>query len=83
MEANGQLAETASFFVSATQANAADPRSLAHLENLMLSHPELELELPSLTDQLEACREAVKIARSHQADFEALWKQDCLNQKRE
>jgi len=83
MEAKGQFAEAASFYVSATQANAADPRSLAHLENLMLSHPELTLELPSLLDRLEACREAVKIARSHQPDFEALWKKDRLNQKRE
>ena len=83
MEAKGQFAEAASFYVSATQANAADPRSLAHLENLMLSHPEVRLELPGLTDQLEACREAVKMALSHQPDFEALWKQDRLNQKRE
>lgn len=83
MEAKGQFAEAASFYVSATQANAADPRSLAHLENLMLSHPEVMLELPDLTDQLEACREAVKIAQGHQPDFEALWKQDRLNQKRE
>jgi tetratricopeptide (TPR) repeat protein len=83
MEAKGQFAEAASFYVSATQANAADPRSLAHLESLMLSHPEVGLELPSLTDQLEACREAVKIATSHQPDFEALWKKDRLNQKRE
>ena len=83
MEAKGQFAEAASFYVSATQANAADPRSLAHLESLMLSHPEVRLELPGLTDQLEACREAVKMALSHQPDFEALWKQDRLNQKRE
>jgi tetratricopeptide (TPR) repeat protein len=83
MEAKGQFAEAASFYVSATKANAADPRSLAHLESLMLSHPEVRLELPGLTDQLEACREAVKMALSHQPDFEALWKQDRLNQKRE
>jgi hypothetical protein len=49
----------------------------------MLSHPEVGLELPSLTDQLEACREAVKLAQSHRPDFEALWKEDRLNQKRE
>jgi tetratricopeptide (TPR) repeat protein len=83
MEAKGHFAEAASFYVSATKANASDPRSLAHLENLMLSHPELGFELPGLTDQLETCREAVKIALSHQPDFEALWKQDRLDQKRE
>jgi tetratricopeptide (TPR) repeat protein len=83
MEAKGQFAEAASFYVSATQANAADPRSLAHLENLMHSRPEVTLELPDLMDRLEACREAVKLALSHQPDFEALWKQDRLNQKRE
>lgn len=83
MEAKGDFAEAASFYVSATQANAADPRSLAHLESLMLSHPEVQFELPCLTDQLEACREAVKNAQSHQPDFEALWKEDRLNQKRE
>lgn len=83
MEAKGQLAAAASFYVSATQANAADPRSLAHLESLMRAHPEVTLELPDLTDQLEACREAVKTALSHQPDFEALWQQDRLNQQRE
>jgi hypothetical protein len=65
--------EAAEFFIAATQADASDPRSLAHLENLIAAHPELEVDLPDLTDRLNACRKVVKIARTHQPDLKAAW----------
>jgi tetratricopeptide (TPR) repeat protein len=80
-EAEGNLAEAAELFVTATRANASDPRSLAHLENLISSHPELEIDLPDLHNRLEACREAVKIAQSHQPDLRATWARDRQRQK--
>jgi tetratricopeptide (TPR) repeat protein len=83
MEAMGRFAEAAGLFIAATQANAADPRSLAHLENMMASHPELEVDLPDLRYRLEACREAVKSSRAQQPDFPAIWARDRQKQKRE
>lgn len=83
MEAKGRFAEAAGLFIAATQANAADPRSLTHLEHLIASHPELETNLPDLRDRLEACREEVNIARAQQPDFPAIWKSDRKKQKLE
>jgi tetratricopeptide (TPR) repeat protein len=81
-EAKGNFEEAAELFVAATRANASDPRSLAHLENLISSHPELETDLPDLPTRLEACREAVKIARAQQPDLRAIWAKDRQRQKR-
>ena len=81
-EAKGNFEEAAELFVAATRADASDPRSLAHLENLISSHPELEIDLPDLPDRLEACREAVKIARAQQPDLRAIWARDRQRQKR-
>ncbi len=61
-EAKGDFAEAAELFILATRTDAADPRSLSHLEKMALSHPELEVDLPDLPQRLEACRRAVKIA---------------------
>jgi tetratricopeptide (TPR) repeat protein len=47
----------ATCFVSATQVNAADPRSLRYLEELVKQHPELEFEFQ---DKVESCRKAVE-----------------------
>jgi tetratricopeptide (TPR) repeat protein len=81
-EAKGNFEEAAELFVAATRANASDSRSLAHLENLISSHPELEIDLPDLPTRLEACREAVKIARAQQPDLRAIWAKDRQRQKR-
>lgn len=83
LEAKGHFPEAAELFVVATQADAADPRSLAHLENLISSHPELEVDLPDLRPRLEACREAVQIAKAQQPDWQVAWEQDRQRQKRE
>jgi tetratricopeptide (TPR) repeat protein len=83
MEATDRFAEAAGLFIAATQANAADPRSLAHLENLISSHPELEVSLPDLRDRLDACREAVKMACAQQPELQAIWGRDRQNQERE
>jgi tetratricopeptide (TPR) repeat protein len=81
-EAKGNFEEAAELFVAATRADASDSRSLAHLENLISSHPELEIDLPDLHTQLEACREAVKIARAQQPDLQAILAKDRQRQKR-
>lgn len=80
--AKGRFAEAAELFVTATQVEASDSRSLAHLESLILAHPGLEVEVPDLRDRLEGCREAVKFARAHQPDLRAAWKRDRRKQKR-
>ncbi|HZS17280.1 MAG TPA: tetratricopeptide repeat protein [Candidatus Udaeobacter sp.] len=80
-EAKGNFEEAAELFVAATQANASDSRSLAHLENLIASHPELQIDLPDLPTRIDACREAVKIARAQQPDLRAMWVKDRKRQK--
>lgn len=81
-QAKGNLVEAAKLYVAATQANASDPRSLAHLEGLIASHPELEDHVSDLSAQLEACRRAVHFARVQQPDLKATWAADRRNQKR-
>jgi len=53
----GNYAAAAQCFVRATQANAADPRSLRLLEDVLRDHPELEYEF---RDAAEACQNAVE-----------------------
>jgi tetratricopeptide (TPR) repeat protein len=81
-EAKGNFEEAAELFVAATRANASDSRSLVHLESLISSHPELEIDVLGLSDRLNACREAAKIARGHQPDLQAIWASDRQRQKR-
>jgi tetratricopeptide (TPR) repeat protein len=72
-QARGDFEEAATLFVAATQVNASDSRSLAHLEELVSAHPELEVDMPELRDQMEACRGAVDFAKAQQPDLDALW----------
>jgi tetratricopeptide (TPR) repeat protein len=72
-EALGDVERAAELFVAATQADASDARSLAHLEALVESHPALLVDVPSLSDALEACGKAVDLAKEHQPDFDAHW----------
>jgi tetratricopeptide (TPR) repeat protein len=55
----GRSREAAESFIAATQADAADPRSLRHLEALLTEHPELEFDFAGA---LDACRKAVAVA---------------------
>ena len=81
-EGKGDFAEAAELFVLATRTEASDPRSLAHLEELISSHPELEVDLPDLPQQLEACRRAVKTAQTQQPDWQAIWEKNRREQRR-
>jgi tetratricopeptide (TPR) repeat protein len=54
--------EAARCFVQATQVEAADPRSLRHLEDLLQAHPELDFR-----SELELCRGAVAHVREKRA----------------
>jgi tetratricopeptide (TPR) repeat protein len=55
----GRYGEAAQCFVSATQANAADPRAFHLLENLLKEHPDLAFDFE---DDLDCCRKAVEVA---------------------
>lgn len=59
----GDLAGALRCWVQATRVNAADPRSLAHAEELLEQRPELLSELPGLAEALEECRRAVDVAQ--------------------
>lgn len=74
LAARKEYAKAAEYLVRATQVNAADPRSLTHLEQLVVAHPDLMVEVPDLQEKLDACREAVEHAASVQPDFDAHWK---------
>jgi tetratricopeptide (TPR) repeat protein len=63
-EGLGQRAQAAQSFIQAVKANAADPRALQHLEKLVAGHPELLVEIPDLTEQVQRCREAVRTTRA-------------------
>jgi len=66
--------DAAAYFVRATQANASDNRSLAHLEQLVSEHPEILVDLPELERATEQCREAVRLAASAQPDTREHWR---------
>ncbi len=61
-EGKGEYPIAAKCFFKAVMVNAADPRSLAHLEKLIAQHSELLTQMPELSAKLEECREAVKAA---------------------
>jgi tetratricopeptide (TPR) repeat protein len=72
-QALGDVERAAELFVAATQADASDARSLAHLEALVEAYPPLLVDVPSLADALEACRQAVELAKEQQPDYDAHW----------
>ena len=77
-----ESAKAAEYFVLATQANASDPRSLTHLEQLLDADPELLVEVPDLQHKLDACRKAVEHAASQQPDVGARWNELRAQQKK-
>jgi tetratricopeptide (TPR) repeat protein len=72
-EALGNIEKAAELFIAATQADASDSRSLAHLEALVEAHPALLGDVPSLSVSLAACRKAVEVAKEQQPDYDAHW----------
>jgi tetratricopeptide (TPR) repeat protein len=50
-------------WINATKADAADPRSLRHLEKILAARPELLIQKQELASQLDQCRQAVVTAR--------------------
>jgi len=65
--------EAALCFIDATRVNAADARSLNHLEDLSGEHPEIACSIPDFDTLLTACRAAVAEAARHWQDLEAWW----------
>jgi tetratricopeptide (TPR) repeat protein len=65
--------EAAVSFIDATSVNAADARSLGHLEQLSGEHPEIANSIPDFDTLLSACRGAVAVAARHWPDLEAWW----------
>ena len=58
----GDFRSAATNFITATRRNAADPRALTHLEELIKQHSELPAAMPDLLSELENCRKTVKMA---------------------
>jgi tetratricopeptide (TPR) repeat protein len=67
-QALGDLKNAVELFIQSTQADAADPRSLYHREELLENNPELVVEIPDLQERLLMCRAAVDAARSKQPE---------------
>lgn len=65
MEGQGQFEDAARSYISSVRLNAADPRALTHLEELLIRHLELYEVMPVLSDDLHNCRRAVLYAEVH------------------
>jgi tetratricopeptide (TPR) repeat protein len=63
LEGQGQYSEAAKLYVAAIRTNAVDDRALGHLENLLAKHNEVSLQIPDIDEQLQNCRNAVRIAK--------------------
>lgn len=68
--AQGNHAEAARCFIDAVKAEAADPRALGHLEDLLAAHPEVARDVDGLEQELERCRSAVALARNVRAGIQ-------------
>lgn len=66
--------EAVEMFIEATRANAADDRSLVHLDALVKSNPALFKQVPELDVKVKMCRAAVDRARSMQPNFFDWWR---------
>jgi tetratricopeptide (TPR) repeat protein len=72
----GRHVESAVCFIDSTRVNAADPRSLNHLEELFRDHPDIANSIPDFDTLLSACRGAVAEAARHWPDLQAWWQQN-------
>jgi len=70
LEGQGQFTEAAKLYIKSVQANAANPRALKQLEELLARHDEVSTDIPDIQAQLEKCREAVGLAQRIQRGFE-------------
>jgi len=77
----GNLEQAAELFIAATRVEAADGRSLNHLDELLAAHPALDVDVPTLRGRVEACRAAVAAAQNAQPDFEEHWRKLRAEQK--
>jgi tetratricopeptide (TPR) repeat protein len=59
-QGTGNRRRAAELFIAATRSNAADPRSLHHLESLVEANPYLLVDVPGLQQDIEGCRFAVE-----------------------
>ncbi len=66
LAAQGRVDDAARAFVDAVRANAADPRALRHLEELLAKHPDIATRVPEVGERLENCRKAVEVAAALQ-----------------
>ncbi len=64
----GNYEKAVECFYAATKANAADGRSIRHLEELVKEHPELYKTIPTLESILDGCQRAVAYVREHRPD---------------
>ena len=63
-EGLGRFEGAVECYITATQVEPYDARSMVHVENLLSRHPELFVRVPYLQRRLEWCREVVEIAQS-------------------
>jgi len=62
LQGQGRLTEAARLFIAGTEAYPRDPRSLAHLEELVAEHPEIRNDISDIEEMIEACAKAVDAA---------------------
>jgi tetratricopeptide (TPR) repeat protein len=67
MEGQGKYPEAAVLYIKAVEKYAGDPRALALLEELVAKHEVIKNDFPDIQDQIERCREAVKLAERNQS----------------
>ena len=63
-EGLGRFEEAVECYITATQVEPYDARSLVHLESLLIVHPELFARLSHFHSRLDRCREEVEVAQS-------------------
>lgn len=62
LEGQGRFAEAAHMYIDGIRADAADPRALTHLEDLMRRHGEIRAQIPELDEEVVRCKAAIAFA---------------------
>jgi len=65
LSGQGLYRDAALCFVTATQANASDPRAFRLLQDVLKEHPELEYDFQ---DEVDLCGKAIEVARTKAAE---------------
>jgi tetratricopeptide (TPR) repeat protein len=76
LQGQGDYAGAAQCYIKAVRVNAADPRALRHLEQLLQQHPAVSIELPDVGEQLAACQLACRLATNACNDALRQWQQN-------